>query len=126
MSTPRQINNRKRAENIDLHNCCRPADGVGLNISVMKHREKERLVVVSKRTPTLSGSGSKEEKVPKAAGGLVSALYPALQEKGGLWFGWSGQAVPRQKHSPPRILRRGSIEFVTVDLSEEEVNDFYT
>lgn len=87
--------------------------------------EHGRLVVVSNRTPTLSELDSTEKAGPKAAGGLVSALYPALQQRGGLWFGWSGRTTRRQAHAPPHLFRQGAIELATVDLSEEEVNDFY-
>jgi trehalose-6-phosphate synthase len=41
-----------------------------------------------------------EPSVPKGdganrAGGLEVALRPALERNGGVWFGWSGKAVPR-------------------------------
>jgi trehalose 6-phosphate synthase len=43
----------------------------------------QRVVVVSNRVPPPSGH-------PRA-GGLAVALRAALQEAGGLWFGWSGR-----------------------------------
>src|SRR6185369_10854503 len=48
-----------------------------------------RLVVVSNRVSVPSGDGAKR------AGGLEVALRPALERNGGVWFGWSGKAVPR-------------------------------
>jgi trehalose 6-phosphate synthase len=87
--------------------------------------EYRRLVVVSNRTPTGVELGSTRGESPKTVGGLVSALYPALQQRGGLWFGWSGRTTRRQSHVPPLLLRQGAIELATIDLSEEEVNDFY-
>ncbi len=44
-----------------------------------------RLVAVSNRLPVPNDDGS------WPAGGLVSALLPALQASGGLWLGWSGE-----------------------------------
>ncbi|MCS6925799.1 MAG: alpha,alpha-trehalose-phosphate synthase (UDP-forming) [Candidatus Binatia bacterium] len=85
----------------------------------------ERLVVVSNRTPTGIEGGATRSEGQRTAGGLVSALYPALQKRGGLWFGWSGRATRRQAHAPPHLVRHGGIQFATIDLSEEEINDFY-
>lgn len=51
-----------------------------------------RLVIVSNRL-TLPN-----EK-PARAGGLAVALREALQRRGGLWFGWSGETTPEE---PPR------------------------
>src|SRR3977135_2478191 len=48
-----------------------------------------RLVVVSNRVSIPNGDGAKR------AGGLEVALRPALERNGGVWFGWSGKAVPR-------------------------------
>jgi trehalose 6-phosphate synthase len=92
----------------------------------MVNNDKSRLVVVSNRVPELSVPKSAEEAKTQAVGGLVSALHPALEERGGLWFGWSGRATPRRQNVPPQTLRIGSIDLITIDLSEDEVNDFYT
>jgi trehalose 6-phosphate synthase len=43
-------------------------------------------LVISNRTPAPT-DGSRRREV----GGLVAALEPALQARGGLWLGWSGQ-----------------------------------
>lgn len=92
----------------------------------MTPSEKGRLVVVSNRTPALDELSLTEKAGPKAVGGLVSALFPALQKRGGLWFGWSGRSTRRREQSPPKIRHSGAIDLATIDLSEEEVNDFYT
>jgi hypothetical protein len=47
-----------------------------------------RIVVVSNRVSVPSGDGAKR------AGSLEVALRPALERNGGVWFGWSGKAVP--------------------------------
>ncbi len=89
------------------------------------HGGKRRLVVVSNRVPARVGweTGGKAKR--QAVGGLVSALYPVLQERGGLWFGWSGKTAPHHENTTPRIHRLGSVDLVTIDLSEDEVNGFY-
>jgi trehalose 6-phosphate synthase len=74
-----------------------------------------RLVVVSNRVA-----------MPRqtATGGLASAMRAALQERGGLWFGWSGKLAP---HSAQELhqLSDGAIDYVTVDLSRADHDDFY-
>ncbi len=98
-------------------------------ISVSKlsknHDLKRRLVVVSNRVPMRHVLGSAENAKSIATGGLVSGLYPTLQKRGGLWFGWSGESNRHRASVTPRRLRLGSLELVTIDLSEKEVNDFY-
>jgi len=75
-----------------------------------------RLVVVSNRVA-----------VPKqgAPGGLASALRAALQERGGLWFGWSGRTAA-QTAGELHHARDGAVEYATIDLSQADHADFYT
>ncbi len=83
------------------------------------------LVVVSNRLPftvTQGGDGPRYERSP---GGLVSALDPALAERGGVWVGWPGTATERDATLPefpragPRVRYRG------VDLTSREVSLYY-
>jgi trehalose 6-phosphate synthase len=76
-----------------------------------------RLVVVSNRVPP-PGDARR-----LSVGGLVSALQPALEARGGMWFGWSGSAGD----SPSTAISRheGSVEYVTFDLSADEVAAYY-
>ena len=76
-----------------------------------------RLVVVSNRVPAPSAAGAQ-------AGGLAVALESLMEQRGGLWFGWSGRVVPGPAASP-RHLNDGSIEFMTVDLTPEEHDRYY-
>lgn len=79
-----------------------------------------RLVVVSNRVPAMSeraaGAGS--------AGGLVSALRPALQNAGRvLWFGWSGaEDVPE---AGVNVQTVGHVDYATIDLSARDVCEYY-
>ena len=52
--------------------------------------QMERLVVVSNRLPASTLSMASQDQRSQPVGGLVSAVQSALEEHGGLWFGWSG------------------------------------
>jgi len=76
-----------------------------------------RLVVVSNRVPAPTGAGI-------TPGGLVSALLPSLEATGSaVWFGWSGEIGTPQPR-PRRVVSRG-VEYVTIDLEERQVRDYY-
>nr|MBA2626765.1 trehalose-6-phosphate synthase [Gemmatimonadales bacterium] len=55
-----------------------------------------------------------------SAGGLVSALRPALESRGGAWVGWDGGAG-----DVPRRVEGFDVELVPVALSRREVEDYY-
>ena len=57
------------------------------------------------------------------AGGLAAAMYAALAENGGIWFGWSGKVV--DEPGAPREQEEGSIKYVTVDLARPEYEAYY-
>ncbi len=75
-----------------------------------------RLVVVSNRVA-----------LPRqtSTGGLASALQAALQERGGLWFGWSGKLAPTTADEVHHV-RDGKVEYATIDLSRLDHDDYYT
>jgi len=77
-----------------------------------------RLVVVSNRV-TMPERG---EKV--AAGGLAVALRSALEQHGGLWFGWSGatSSEPAAKMEP---IKHGKVSYAVTDLTEAERQNYY-
>jgi trehalose 6-phosphate synthase len=77
-----------------------------------------RLVVVSNRVAPI------QEGEP-AAGGLAAGVLDALKQKGGLWFGWSGD-VTDGVASPAHVERSvGSIMLCTLDLSRTDYDAFY-
>src|SRR5262252_26251 len=76
-----------------------------------------RLVVVSNRvTPT---GGAKPD-----SGGLAVAIRAALQESGGMWFGWSGE-VAEEPTDEPGITVDGPLTFATLDLSRRDYDEYY-
>ena len=60
----------------------------------------------------------------KASGGLAVALWSALQEHGGVWFGWSGETTLDQP-TDPKVSKSGKVQFVTTDLNKEDFEDYY-
>ena len=77
-----------------------------------------RLVVVSNRVTPLSG------RKAASAGGLAVGLLSALQETGGIWFGWSGELHRHASHEP-KLFRSGRITYALMDLAEEEFDGYY-
>jgi len=80
------------------------------------HKSGGRLVVVSNRV-ALPRQG--------APGGLASALQAALNEHGGLWFGWSGK-VAGETAAEVHQQQEGLVDYATIDLSRADHDDFYT
>lgn len=80
------------------------------------HKSGGRLVVVSNRV-ALPRQG--------APGGLASALQAALNEQGGLWFGWSGK-VAGETAAEVHQQQEGPVDYATIDLSRADHDDFYT
>jgi trehalose 6-phosphate synthase len=76
-----------------------------------------RLVVVSNRVPATSNIGS-------SAGGLVVGLKAALAERGGVWFGWSGD-ICEPGSECLRIDQDGRITYMVLDLSERDIEEYY-
>ncbi len=74
-----------------------------------------RLVVVSNRVPTPSAAGAQ-------AGGLAVALEALMQQRGGLWFGWSGRT---SDSATLRMVEDGAVRFATTDLTAEQHQRFY-
>ncbi len=75
-----------------------------------------RLVVVSNRVaPIQEGEAT--------AGGLAAGVLDALKQKGGLWFGWSGDVVDQPVPRPERTV--GPITLFTIDLSRRDYDEFY-
>jgi hypothetical protein len=76
-----------------------------------------RLVAVSNRVT--STGGAKPD-----SGGLAVAIRSALQESGGVWFGWSGEVV-EEPTDEPGIAVDGPLTFATLDLSPRDYDEYY-
>jgi trehalose 6-phosphate synthase len=75
-----------------------------------------RLVVVSNRVAPI------QEGEP-TAGGLAAGVLDALKQKGGVWFGWSGEVATTSTGTTERSV--GPITLVTVDLTRRDYDEFY-
>ena len=75
-----------------------------------------RLVAYANRLPLSRG---RQGWMP-SAGGLVSALRPALEPRHGAWVGWDGGSG-----NLPRRVEGLDIELLPVSLSRREVEDYY-
>ncbi|HEX7082167.1 MAG TPA: trehalose-6-phosphate synthase [Gammaproteobacteria bacterium] len=75
-----------------------------------------RLVAVSNRV-AVPRSG-------KSAGGLAVGLLAAFQQRGGLWFGWSGKTTEGEP-SDAKISTSGSVRFATIDVDARDFEAYY-
>jgi trehalose 6-phosphate synthase len=73
-----------------------------------------RLVVASNRLPAERGKSS--------TGGLAVAVQAALEQSGGIWFGWSGHVGDA---APPNIVDSGRLSYATVDLTRQDYEEYY-
>src|SRR5690606_1185219 len=87
-------------------------------VGAVDGRVLSRLVVVSNRValPAQVKSGS--------AGGLSVAVLAALRQRGGIWFGWSGEVSPTAE-AEPETFDVGRVTFATVDLTPQDHEEYY-
>src|SRR5690242_15081709 len=79
--------------------------------------KSRRLVIVSNRV-AVAGPGN------SAAGGLAVAILAALRDRGGMWFGWSGQ-VSDTPPSAPEIVQGEGFTYATLDLARQDFDEYY-
>lgn len=75
-----------------------------------------RLVAVSNRVAI--------PRTGKSAGGLAVGVLAALQQHGGIWFGWSGKTTPTEP-GEVTVRRSGKVDFATVDFNEQDFDGYY-
>jgi trehalose 6-phosphate synthase len=78
--------------------------------------ERRRLVIVSNRVAVERKSG---------AGGLANALLDALEQRGGIWFGWSG-GITADPAKAPSVRESGPVTFATLDLARADYDEYYS
>jgi trehalose 6-phosphate synthase len=77
-----------------------------------------RLIIVSNRVAVPDSP-----RTP-LAGGMAVAVKAALKNRDGLWFGWSGK-VSDDTDSEPRIVDVNKITYVLIDLSTNDIQEYY-
>ena len=79
-----------------------------------------KLIIISNRVPLPDKHGN------APAGGLAVALQAALEEKGGLWMGWSGKVISDNLQQPQlNIQKHDNIEYALLDLASTDVDEYY-
>jgi trehalose 6-phosphate synthase/phosphatase len=87
-----------------------------------------RLILVSNRLPVVLAQredGTWEGR--PGSGGLVTALRPVLQNRGGTWVGWAGSNAdtPEKRIVLRQATREAGYSLRPVDLTAEEHDGFY-
>ena len=84
-------------------------------------RGPHTFVVVANRLPVdLTSEPGDEPRWTRSPGGLVTALEPVMQERGGAWVGWTGAAG-----DAPDPFDAEGMHLVPVPLSEQDITDYY-
>jgi len=76
-----------------------------------------RLVAVSNRVARPTGD-------TKTAGGLAVGVLSALEEYGGIWFGWNGKTTHGES-GDPKIETQGPVTYATIELNEHLFELYY-
>jgi trehalose 6-phosphate synthase len=78
---------------------------------------RRRLVVASNRLAPV-------ERGKMSTGGLAVAVQAALDQSGGIWFGWSGH-VGGGAAASPHIVEAGALTYATLDLTRQDYEEYY-
>ena len=76
-----------------------------------------RLIAVSNRVAQPNVDG-------KSAGGLAVGVLNALEEYGGVWFGWNGKTIAGEPGDPV-LDQKGNITYATIDLNDRSFELYY-
>ncbi|MDZ7760440.1 MAG: trehalose-6-phosphate synthase [Desulfovermiculus sp.] len=87
-----------------------------------KSPRDRRLVVVSNRLPVKFSDGGQAEL---SSGGLVTAMVPVLNKRGGLWVGWPGTWGALSSELD-RFTQDRPYRLHPVTLTREDMEGFYT
>ena len=60
----------------------------------------------------------------KAPGGLAVGVLAALEQTGGMWFGWSGK-LGSGIYSEPELVQKGRITYATFPLNRAKFDEYY-
>ncbi len=78
-----------------------------------------RLIIVSNRVPAPDDSAA-------SAGGLAVALQAALEERGGMWFGWSGESSGDHETDRVTTTEFKKVTYVLIDLTRRDLDEYYS
>ena len=84
------------------------------------------LVVVSNRLPFRAERHPRGLRLSRSPGGLVSALEPVLEQRGGVWVGWAGTTrEDAEAAGGLRLPGSERVRYQDVPLSGTEVAQYY-
>lgn len=94
-----------------------------------RDQSQDRLIVVSNRLPlVLNQLESGRWEASPSSGGLVSALVPVLQKRGGVWIGWPGTTDASNYQVQPALTQVSTdygCTFRPVMLTRDDIDRFY-
>jgi len=76
-----------------------------------------RLVIVSNRVANL--------RKTTQTGGLAVGLADALKQRGGVWFGWSGDTEAEDRDEQPDVDKIGKVTRVSIGLTKQDYEEYY-
>ena len=85
-------------------------------------RRERPILVVSNRLPITVQRGPRGLERRRSTGGLVSALEPVLEKRGGTWIGWPGLKLREDERVP---AMDDPYRIVPLALSDSEVRRYY-
>jgi alpha,alpha-trehalose-phosphate synthase [UDP-forming] len=88
-------------------------------------RLEHGLLAISNRLPDLRAPVSPDEERRRTVGGLVAALEPVLESRGGLWLGWSGRTTPGDAFGPVERGPSSRPALAWMDLPERAHELYY-
>ncbi len=92
----------------------------------MTESDKRKLIVISNRLPiAVSRDEEGNPVISQGAGGLVTALAPVLQNRGGVWIGWPGAHGKGMGKLLREFSREAGYILRPVALEERDIKDFY-
>ncbi len=85
-----------------------------------KRAAPSRMIIVANRLPVRRQGTGDNQRWVRSSGGLVTALTPILQERGGAWLGWTGTG-----DDPTGPFDHDGIHMRPVPMSAAEIEAFY-
>ena len=87
----------------------------------------QRVIVVSNRLPVTLKRVGENWQTRKTAGGLATAMQPVLQQRDGIWIGWSGETSVTNDEKRCAVVEGWATQhrYFAVDLDAETARGFY-
>lgn len=87
---------------------------------------KRRLLVASNRLPVAIDLSSGKAEIKDCSGGLVTALAPIINNKGGMWIGWPGcELTPEVENLLAQCNLEKAFNLQPINISPEEAENYY-